>query len=59
MAIPVTDPCQKLLTPIRFTPFWMQVIISAPSTAPMALPVPARQAGAADHYGRYGLQHQA
>ena len=40
MTRPVTDPCQKLLMPIRFTPFWMTVIMIAPSAAPSAEPVP-------------------
>ena len=42
MTRPVTEPCQKLLMPIRFTPFWMTVIIKAPSRAPKADPVPPK-----------------
>ena len=42
MTRPVTEPCQKLLMPIRFTPFWMTVIMTAPSIAPTAVPVPPK-----------------
>ena len=56
MTRPVTEPCQKLLTPMRFTPFWITVIMTAPSMAPTADPVPPNSEAPpiTQQYVRYG-----
>ncbi len=53
---PLTIYCQKVATSIMLMPLSRADIINAPITAPATLPMPPRQAGAADDAGGDGVQ---